>query len=126
MFKKSREKLSTSISNKLVGLGENGENHIPVPVIEGVNIEEFIKNYRKKSLPGVLKNAASSWVLYEKWNPEYFAEKYPDDPVILFDAAIESKDLAYTEGKKTKTVSLLEFVESMNNGVRVMQDYYLF
>mgnify|MGYP003325795925 CR=1 FL=1 len=34
----------------------------------------------------------------------------------MFDAAIESKDLAYTEGKKTKTVSLLEFVESMNNG----------
>lgn len=120
MFKKSREKLSTSISNKisnkLEGLGENGENHIPVPVIEGVNIEEFIKNYRKKSLPVVLKNAASSWALYEKWNPEFFAEKYPDDPVILFDAAIESKDLAYTEGKKTKTVSLLEFVESMNNG----------
>ena len=118
--KKSREKLSTSISNKisnkLAGLGENGENHIPVPVIEGMNIEEFIKNYRKKSIPVVLKNAASSWALYKKWNPEFFAKKYPDDPVILFDAAIESKDLAYTEGKKTKTVSLLEFVESMNNG----------
>jgi hypothetical protein len=39
-----------------------------------------------------------------------------DDPVILFDASIESKDLAYTDGKKTKTVSLLEFVESMNKG----------
>ena len=119
-IKKSRKKLSTSISNKisdkLVGLGENGENHIPVPSIEGMHTREFINNYRKKSLPVVFKNAASSWSLYKKWNPEFFAKKYPDDPVILFDAAIESKDLAYTEGKKTKTVSLLEFVESMNNG----------
>ena len=119
-IKKLREDLSASISqkipNELGGLGENGEKHIPVPVIEGMNIEEFIKNYRKKSLPVVLKNAASSWPFYKKWNPEFFAEKYPDDPVILFDAAIESKDLAYTDGKKTKTVSLFEFVESMNKG----------
>jgi len=119
-IKKLREDLSASISqkipNEIGGLGENGENHVSVPVIEGMNIEEFIKNYRKKSLPVVLKNAASSWPFYKKWNPEFFAEKYPDDPVILFDAAIESKDLAYTNGKKTKTVSLFEFVESMNNG----------
>ena len=47
-IKKLREDLSASIyqkiPNALGGLGENGEKHIPVPVIEGMNIEEFIKN----------------------------------------------------------------------------------
>ena len=70
-----RKDLSTSISKKipkeLDGLGENGENHIPVPVIEGMNIEEFIKNYRKKSLPVVLKNAASSWPFYKNGIPNF-------------------------------------------------------
>jgi len=110
------DSLSAKIPEELGGLGENGENHIPVPVIEGLNIKDFIKNYRKRSKPVVLKNVASSWPLYKKWNPEFFAKQYPDDPVILFDAAIESRNLAYTEGKETKTVSLSEFVEAMNNG----------
>ena len=54
--------------------------------------------------------------LYEKWNPDYFASLYPKDPVILFDAAVESRKLSYTEGKETKTTSLFEFVKSMKNG----------
>ena len=118
--KQSRRKLGDSLSGKipeeLGELGEHGENHIPVPVIDGTNIKEFIKNYRNKSQPVVLKNVASSWPLFKKWNPEFFAKQYPEDPVILFDAAIENKDLAYSEGKETKSVSLSEFVESMNNG----------
>ena len=115
-----RSKLSNNISLKIPkeheGIGENGQNHIPVPVIDGINVKDFIKNYRKKSKPVVLKNVASSWPLFKKWNPEFFAKQYPEDPVILFDAAIESRKLAYTEGKQTKTVSLSEFVKSMNNG----------
>lgn len=118
--KQLRGKLSHSISDKIpkdyVGIGNNGENHNPVPVLDGNNVEEFIKYYRKKSKPVVLKNVASSWPLYNKWNPEFFAKQYPEDPVILFDAAIESRKLAYTEGKETKTVKLYEFVNSMNNG----------
>jgi len=116
--KKLRKKLSASLSEKipeeLGGLGEHGENHIPVPVIEGMNVEEFIKNHRKKSQPVVLKNAASSWPLYKKWTPEFFAEQYPEDPVILFDGAIESRESP--KEKDTKTVSLSDFVEAMKNG----------
>jgi ribosomal protein L16 Arg81 hydroxylase len=116
--KKLRKKLSASLSEKipeeLGGLGEHGENHIPVPVIEGMNVEEFIKNHRKKSQPVVLKNAASSWPLYKKWTPEFFAEQYPEDPVILFDGAIESRESPKEKG--TKTVSLADFVEAMKNG----------
>ena len=114
--RKLSDSLSAKIPNELEGIGENGENHMPVPEIDGLKLEEFIKNYRKKSRPVVLKNVASSWPLFKKWNPEFFAEQYPDDPVILFDAAIESRKLAYTDGKETKTVSLSEFVESMNRG----------
>jgi ribosomal protein L16 Arg81 hydroxylase len=116
----ARRKLGASLSKKipeeLGGLGDHGENHIPVPVIDGTNIEEFIENYRDKSHPVVLKNVASSWPLFKKWNPDFFSNQYPEDPVILFDAAIENSKRAYTEGKKTKSVSLSEFIESMKNG----------
>jgi hypothetical protein len=116
--KELRKELSASLSEKipkeLGGLGENGENHIPVPVIEGMDVDEFIKNHRKKSQPVVLKNAASSWPLYKKWSPEFFAEQYPEDPVILFDGAIESRESP--KEKDTKTVSLSDFVEAMKNG----------
>ncbi|MEE3097606.1 MAG: cupin-like domain-containing protein, partial [Bacteroidota bacterium] len=109
-------KLSEKISSEFKGIGSDGENHSPVPEIDGTNLEEFIKNYRKKSVPVVLKNVASKWPLHEKWNPDYFASLYPKDPVILFDAAVESRKLSYTEGKETRTISLFEFVESMKSG----------
>ena len=109
-------KLSEKISSEFKGIGSDGENHSPVPVIDGTNVKEFVKNYRKKSVPVVLKNVASKWPLHEKWNPDYFASLYPKDPVILFDAAVESRKLSYTEGKETKTISLFEFVESMKSG----------
>ena len=117
---KARLKLGVAVSEKipdeLGGIGPHGENHIPVPVIDGANIEEFIENYRDKSQPVVLKNVASNWPLFQKWSPDYFAEKYPHDPVILFDAAIENSKFAYSDGKETKSLSLQEFVESINNG----------
>jgi hypothetical protein len=115
---KKVKKLSASLSEKipeeLGGLGEHGENHIPVLVIEEMNVEEFIKNPRGKSQPVVLKNAASSWPIYKKWTPEFFAEQYPEDPVILFDGAIESRESPKEKG--AKTVSLADFVEAMKNG----------
>ena len=56
--KKLRKELSASLSEKipdtLGGLGGNGENHIPVPVIEGMDVEEFIKNYRKKTYQKII------------------------------------------------------------------------
>lgn len=108
--------LSDKISNEALGLGDHGENHMPVPVLEGANVDDFIKNYRDKLQPVVLKNAASSWPLFQKWNPDFFAEQYPEDPVILFDAAIENSKLAYSDGKETKSTSLSEFIASMKNG----------
>ena len=110
--KKKRESYSRKIAKKISG--EMGEHHIPVPVIEGMNIDEFIKNYRKISQPVVLKNAAASWPLMNKWTPDYFANQYPEDPVILFDASIESRESPKEQVSKSTTLS--EFVEGMNNG----------
>ena len=46
--KELRKELSASLSEKipkeLGGLGENGENHIPVPVIEGMDVVDAIVN----------------------------------------------------------------------------------
>lgn len=101
-------------------IGEGGANHAPVPVMDGTNLEEFVRLFRNTSHPVVLKNVASNWPLFEKWTPEFFAEQYPEDPVILFDAAVENSKLAYTEGKETKSTSLKAFIDAMQQG---SQDY---
>ena len=61
----------------------------PVPVIEGINIEEFIKNYRKKSLIVVLKNACNCIINFKKNGIKTFMKNILEYPVILFDASIE-------------------------------------
>lgn len=98
------------------GIGDEGANHQEVPVMDGANLDDFIELFRNKSHPVVLKNVASNWPLFEKWTPEFFAEQFPDDPVILFDAAVENSKLAYTEGKETKSTSLKAFIQSMRQG----------
>ena len=105
-----RKLLSKKISNNL----KMGKHNIPVPEIEGVSVDEFIKNYRNKSQPVVLKKAAKDWPFYDLWTPEYFARKYPEDPVILFDATIESRKSPREKLYKKTTVE--EFVSEMNNG----------
>ena len=98
-------RLGESVPNDGAGIGAEGANHHAVPVMDGSNIKDFVELFRNKSHPVVLKNVASNWPLFEKWTPEFFAEQYPDDPVILFDAAVENSKLAYTEGKETKSIN---------------------
>lgn len=110
------ERLGQGIDDAAGIIGEGGANHEPVPVIDGSNPEEFIRMFRNRSHPVVLKNVATNWPLFEKWTPDFFAEQYPEDPVILFDAAVENSKLAYTEGKETKSTSLADFIRSMKEG----------
>lgn len=109
-------RLGESVPNDGAGIGAEGANHHAVPVMDGSNLKDFVELFRNKSHPVVLKNVASNWPLFEKWTPEFFAEQYPDDPVILFDAAVENSKLAYTEGKETKSTNLEAFIQSMRQG----------
>ena len=114
------ERLGQHLEADNEAIGEGGTNHAPVPVMDGTNLEEFVRLFRNTSHPVVLKNVASNWPLFEKWTPEFFAEQYPGDPVILFDAAVENSKLAYTDGKETKSTSLKAFIDAMQQG---SQDY---
>ena len=110
------ERIGQAIGDDDEAIGVDGGNHQPVPVIDGSNPEEFKRLFRHTSHPVVLKNVASNWPLFEKWTPDFFAEQFPDDPVILFDAAVENSKLAFTEGKETKSSSLQAFIAAMKEG----------
>ena len=105
-----RKALSENIADEI----PSGNHFIPVEEIEDLSIKEFIKKYRNTSTPVVLKKAATSWGFFQKWNPEYFAKKYPEDPILIFEAAIE--DRMATKEKSYETTSLKSFVDKMNNG----------
>lgn len=110
------ERLGQGLEYDEKSIGEGGADHEAVPVMDGTNLEEFVRLFRNTSHPVVLKNVASNWPLFEKWTPDFFADQYPEDPVILFDAAVENSKLAYTQGKKTKSTSLKAFIHAMQEG----------
>ncbi|MGP1665931.1 MAG: cupin-like domain-containing protein, partial [Rhodanobacter sp.] len=55
-----------------------GEGTLTVDRLAGLDIAEFIANFRKPRRPVILTDAASAWPLYGKATPDYFRREYGD------------------------------------------------
>ncbi len=56
-----------------------------VDVVNDISKEDFQKNYFKKHKPLLIKNFASRWDAFDKWNLAYIREKAGDQEVPLYD-----------------------------------------
>lgn len=112
-FKKRRAQYAVKIANRLPAVEDQ---LLPVPEVHSSDINTFIKDYRDPGVPVVLRGLARDWESVKKWTPDYLAECFPEDQVILFDASIKSKTDDTIKNYDVHYKSLLEFVESMNNG----------
>jgi hypothetical protein len=52
-----------------------------VDVVNDISKEDFQKNYFKKQKPLLIKNFASRWDAFDKWNLAYIREKAGDQEV---------------------------------------------
>lgn len=76
------------------------------------------------SRPAVLLDAQQGWVAREKWNFEWFAEKYGDEPLICSDLAPFFKSWGDGAHIRTITVPMREYVRYVlcqPNAVRPLQ-----
>lgn len=87
---------------------------LPMPEMKEFNLETFVNKYRNAGSPVVMRGAAKDWVACQKWNPNYLAQHYPEEQVILFDATIKDKSTPLRSEVEYK--SLADFVEGMNKG----------
>lgn len=62
-------------------------NITPLPKINEVTKENFLKTYLKSGKPVVIENATKEWPAYSKWNYQYFKQQAGDITVPLYDSA---------------------------------------
>ena len=56
-----------------------------VDVVNDISKEDFQKNYFKKHKPLLIKNFASRWDAFDKWNFDFIREKAGEQEVPLYD-----------------------------------------
>jgi hypothetical protein len=72
--------------------GEGGQpRRIPISEIDAFDHDRFVRDYKSKDLPVVIKGGARHWPAVGKWTPAYFAEHFGDKTVT------PSMNLPYTE-----------------------------
>ena len=82
----------------------------PVPRMENPDPREFKARYLRKGIPVVLAGLAKRWPCYGKWTPEWFAQTYPDYPLIL------TTDQHQDRGGQISRTSMAEYVDAIANG----------
>ena len=65
----------------------------PVPQVNNISGEDFVKNYYRPQIPVVIKDLSKQWAAYTKWNWNYFKELVGNQKVALYN---NTKSDAYT------------------------------
>ena len=84
----------------------------PVDVVDDISKEEFQKKYFKTHKPLLIKNFASRWEAFDKWNLEYIREKAGEQIVPLYDNkpadANKSTDTPTTHMKMKEYIDIIK------------------
>lgn len=112
ILKKWRKSLGESLGRQYAK--ENTQKLIPVPELSANDLEQFIVDYRSKSIPVVFKGAAKNWEACKSWSPDYFSKEFPKEPVVLYDATVENRK-AKNIGD-TQVTTMDKFITQMQNG----------
>ena len=96
---------------------------IPIDEMEGFDHDRFVRDYKSKGLPVVIKGGARHWPAVGKWTPEYFAEHFGDKSVMP-SMNIPDTEVPYqfTDMDFRQTMTIREFVQRMGTGERCYID----
>ncbi len=99
---------------------------IPISEIDVFDHDRFVRNYKSKGLPVVIKGGARHWPAVGKWTPAYFAEHFGDKTVTpsmnLPDTEVPYQ---FTDMDFRETMTIREFVQRMKSGERCYIDQVL-
>ena len=77
-----------------------------------LSLQEFRQVYLRLGIPVILRGAARHWPCVRHWTPEWLAERYGEDKMLLIDAApgdIHAIDY------RTREATLAEVIRDMNS-----------
>ena len=106
---------------------EGGQpKRIPIDEIDVFDHGRFVRGYKSKNLPVIIKGGSRHWPAVGKWTPEYFAEHFGNKTVTpsmnLPDTEVPYQ---FTDVDFRETMSIHEFVQRMKSGERCYIDQVL-
>jgi len=86
----------------------------PIPRVNAINKETFLKEYFKPQLPVVMENLSNDWPATKKWDFEYFRRKAGEIEVPLYDGTpAKGKENSH---KPAKRIRMSEYIDILKAG----------
>ena len=91
-----------------------------VDVVNDISKEDFQENYFKKKKPLLIKNYASRWEAFDKWNFDFIKEKAGEQEVPLYDnKPADSKKSSDAPVAKMKMKDYIDTIKSRPSDLRI-------
>lgn len=84
---------------------------VPVDRVRNLSAEDFKSRYRDRAVPVVFEGAAFDWPCMSKWTPDFIADRYGDDEVLLGERKPGDEF-----GHEVQKTTLREVVRSLQQG----------
>lgn len=86
----------------------------PIPIVENITKEQFIKEYYKPQKPVIMKGLTKDWPAFKKWNLDYIQQLAGDKEVPLYNnTAAKGNQSSVVPAAKMK---LYDYVELLKKG----------
>jgi len=93
-----------------------------VDVVKNIDAETFLKRYKSREIPVVMKNLTKEWRAYELWSLEYFESLGGDKEVKLYDSK-PSTDTKLQHAAE-KTIALKEYFNLLREGEKDLRMFF--
>ncbi len=90
-----------------------------VDVVTDISKEDFQKNYFKKQKPLLIKNFASRWDAFDKWNLAYIREKAGDQEVPLYDN--KPADAAKSSDAPVTHMKMKDYIDTIKTDLQILE-----
>jgi hypothetical protein len=78
----------------------NKLNLFPIPRVKSITAADFRHQYMEALRPAIITDMTSSWPALAKWTPQYFAEKYGELQVKVYNASFAEPGNGYMSNLK--------------------------
>ncbi len=92
----------------------------PVPVLEQISKEDFIRHYYKPQKPVLIKGLTKGWPAHKKWTLDYIQGKAGDQIVPLYNnEPAKDKQSVYAPVKEMKLAEYIEILKTKPTDLRI-------
>jgi hypothetical protein len=87
---------------------------LPVPRVRNQDVATFLRDHLAAEQPVVLEGAAAHWPCMDRWTPEFFSQRFGDEPIRLLQMGPEDTGAGRYESVETILSDALQRLEEGN------------